>query len=227
MLLTITYEQPPATDLGYLLHKNPARAQSFELPFGKAQVFYPSAEDGICTAALLLDIDPVGLVRDRRGPSPEGQALTQYVNDRPYVASSFMSVAIGRVFSTAMSGRSQSHQHLADSLLPLKPKVLHILLAIADGPRHGYSIMQEVLERTDGQVRLWPAGLYGLLRELEKSDWIVESDTRPAADEDDERRRYFALTPHGKRVLDAEVRRLEAIVHHARSSRALRKAARA
>ena len=114
-----------------------------------------------------------------------------------------------------------------DSLLPLKPKVLHILLAVADGPRHGYSIMQEVLERTDGQVRLWPAALYGLLRELEKLEWIVESDKRPAADEDDERRRYFALTPNGKRVLDAEVRRLEAIVNHARASRALRKASRA
>ena len=72
-----------------------------------------------------------------------------------------------------------------------------------------------------------PRRLYGLLRELEKTDLIVESDKRPAADEDDERRRYFALTPHGKRVLDAEVRRLEAIVNHARSSRALRKAARA
>jgi DNA-binding PadR family transcriptional regulator len=110
-----------------------------------------------------------------------------------------------------------------DPLLPLKPKVLHLLLAVADGPRHGYSIMQEVLERTDGQVRLWPAALYGLLRELEKVDLIVESDQRPAADQDDERRRYFALTPHGKRVLSAEVRRLEAIVRQARASRALRK----
>ena len=112
-------------------------------------------------------------------------------------------------------------------LSPLKPKVLHLLLAVADGPRHGYSIMQEVLERTDGHVRLWPAALYGLLRELEQLDLIVESDKRPAADQDDERRRYFALTPHGKRVLDGEVRRLEAIVHHARSSRALRKPQRA
>ena len=77
-------------------------------------------------------------------------------------------------------------------MLPLKPKVLHLLLAVADGPRHGYSIMQEVLERTDGQVRLWPAALYGLLRELEQLEWIVESDKRPCADEDDERRRYFA-----------------------------------
>jgi DNA-binding PadR family transcriptional regulator len=114
-----------------------------------------------------------------------------------------------------------------EPLLPLKPKVLHLLLAVADGPRHGYSIMQEVAERTDGQVRLWPAALYGLLRELEKIDLIVESDQRPAAEDDDERRRYFALTARGKRVLDAEVRRLEAIVQHARSSRALRKAYRA
>jgi len=114
-----------------------------------------------------------------------------------------------------------------DRLLPLKPKVLHVLLAIADGPRHGYSIMQEVAERTDGQVRLWPAALYALLRELEKADFIVESNVRPSAEEDDERRRYYTLTTLGKRVLDAEVRRLEAIVHHARSSRALRKAARA
>ena len=87
--------------------------------------------------------------------------------------------------------------------------------------------MQEVAERTDGQVRIWPAALYGLLRELERADLIAESSIRPAADEDDERRRYFALTTHGKRVLDAEVRRLEAIVSHARASRALRKAARA
>ena len=114
-----------------------------------------------------------------------------------------------------------------DALLPLKPKVLHVLLAVADRPRHGYSIMQEVAERTEGQVRLWPAALYGLLRELEKTGFIVESNDRPAADQDDERRRYFALTPHGKRVLDAEVSRLEAIVHHARSSRAVRQAARA
>ena len=114
-----------------------------------------------------------------------------------------------------------------ERLLPLKPKVLHVLLAVADGPRHGYSIMQEVGERTDGQVRLWPAALYGLLRELEKAEFIVESEHRPAAGQDDERRRYFALTPLGKRVLGAEVRRLESIVNHARSSRALRKDARA
>jgi DNA-binding PadR family transcriptional regulator len=112
-----------------------------------------------------------------------------------------------------------------DRLLPLKPKVLQILLALADGPRHGYSIMQEVADRTDGRVRLWPAALYGALRELEDLDWIAEVTKRPT--DDDERRRYFALTPLGTRVLGGEVRRLEALVHQARASRALRRPGRA
>lgn len=112
-----------------------------------------------------------------------------------------------------------------DHLLPLKPKVLHILLALADGPRHGYGIMQEVASRTDGRIRVWPAAMYGALRELEDLDWIVESEHRPS--DDDERRRYFALTPLGTRVLTAEVRRLEAIVGQARATRALRTTGRA
>jgi DNA-binding PadR family transcriptional regulator len=120
-----------------------------------------------------------------------------------------------------MPDRWRSVEHL----LPLKPKALHILLTLADGPRHGYSIMQEVAARTDGQIRLWPAGLYGTLRELEDQDWIVESEKRPS--DDDERRRYFALTALGKRVLSAEIARLEAIVGLARASRALRKEGRA
>jgi DNA-binding PadR family transcriptional regulator len=115
-----------------------------------------------------------------------------------------------------MTDRPRTVNHL----LPLKPKVLHILLALADGPSHGYAIMQEVAARTDGQVRVWPAAMYGTLRELEELDLIEESDKRPG--DDDERRRYFALTPLGKRVLSAEVRRLEVIVDHARASRALR-----
>ena len=107
-----------------------------------------------------------------------------------------------------------------ERLLPLKPRVLHILLALADGPRHGYSIMQEVASRTDGHVHVWPAALYGTLRELEELNLIVEPEKRPS--DDDERRRYFELTPLGKRVLSGEIRRLEAIVDHARASRALR-----
>ncbi|HYE87250.1 MAG TPA: PadR family transcriptional regulator [Vicinamibacterales bacterium] len=120
-----------------------------------------------------------------------------------------------------MTDRPRGVEHL----LPLKPKVLHILLALADGARHGYSIMQDVAARSDGQVRIWPAAMYGTLRELEEQDLIVESRERPA--DDDERRRYFELTALGKRLLSAEVRRLEAIVDHARASRALRKAGRA
>src|ERR671921_313898 len=98
MLLTIRTAHRPATDLGFLLHKNPARVQRFELTFGTAHVFYPEVADDGCTAAVLLDVDPVGLVRERRGPSGEGGMLDQYVNDRPYAASSFTSVAIAEVF---------------------------------------------------------------------------------------------------------------------------------
>jgi len=99
VLLTITNHQSPATDLGFLLHKNPSNVHSTELSFGHAHVFYPEATDDRCTAALLLDVDPVGLVRNRRGPAGEGGLLDQYVNDRPYVASSLMSVAIARVLA--------------------------------------------------------------------------------------------------------------------------------
>jgi 3' terminal RNA ribose 2'-O-methyltransferase Hen1 len=123
MLLTITNTHAPATDLGYLLHKSPYRAQSFPLSFGRAHVFYTEASNEKCTVALLLDVDPVGLVRNRRGPSGEGRTLAQYVNDRPYVASSFLSVAIARVFGSAMSGRTKSHEELAETALPLRAKI--------------------------------------------------------------------------------------------------------
>jgi 3' terminal RNA ribose 2'-O-methyltransferase Hen1 len=123
MLLTITNTASPATDLGYLLHKNPARLHSFPLSFGQAHVFYPEATNDRCTAALLLDVDPVGLVRGRRGPAGEGRTLEQYVNDRPYVASSFLSVAISRVFGSALGGRSKGRPQLVDVPLPLTAKL--------------------------------------------------------------------------------------------------------
>lgn len=123
MLLTITNTKPPATDLGYLLHKNPARWQSFELAFGKAHVFYPEVSPDRCTAALLLDVDPVGLVRNRRGPGTDSGTLDQYVNDRPYVASSFLSVAIARVLGTALAGTSKDRPELAEQALPLEAKI--------------------------------------------------------------------------------------------------------
>ncbi len=120
MLLTITTTHQPATDLGYLLVKNPARVQEFELSFGKAVVFYPEASEECCTAALLLEVDPVGLVRGRQGPAGEGRQLEQYVNDRPYVASSFMSVALAAVFRTALSGKSKERPELAEAAIPLE-----------------------------------------------------------------------------------------------------------
>src|SRR5713226_5643929 len=98
MLLTITNTHPTATDLGYLLHKNPARTQSFPLAAGQAHVFYPEASAERCTAALLLDLDPVALVRGSGGSRDEGGPIDQYVNDRPYTASSFLSVAIAEAF---------------------------------------------------------------------------------------------------------------------------------
>lgn len=107
-MLTIRAEVSSG-DLGYLLHKNPARAHTFDLPFGKAHVFYPELGEHASTAALLLDVDPVGLVRGKSGA--EG-ALDQYVNDRPYAASSFLSVAISRIFGAAMSGKSKERQEL-------------------------------------------------------------------------------------------------------------------
>jgi 3' terminal RNA ribose 2'-O-methyltransferase Hen1 len=123
MLLTITYTQPPATDLGYLLYKNPSRPQTFELNHGKAHIFYPEATKERCTAALLLDIDPIDLARGKKGSSGEG-GLFDYVNDRPYVASSFLSVAISRVFGTAMSGKSKDRPQLAEKELPLQARIV-------------------------------------------------------------------------------------------------------
>src|SRR5665213_2583755 len=105
MLMTLTSTHEAATDIGFLLRKNPARPQSFSLSFGKAHVFYPEATLERCTVALLVEVDPVGLVRNRRGPAGEGGALEQYVNDRPYAASSFLSVAIADVFGTALPWR--------------------------------------------------------------------------------------------------------------------------
>lgn len=116
MLLSISTTHAPATDLGYLLHKNPARLQSFELSFGSAHVFYPEANEACCTACLLLDVDPVGIVRGMRSA---GGLLEQYVNDRPYVASSFLSVAIARVFGSALQGQSKERAELAATPLPL------------------------------------------------------------------------------------------------------------
>ena len=119
MLLTITTTHRPATDIGYLLGKNPNRSQSFSLAFGQGHVFYPVATEERCTVSLLLDIDPVALVRGRRGSSADSGLLGQYVNDRPYVASSFLSVAIASVYGSAMKGYTKEPQELANTKIPL------------------------------------------------------------------------------------------------------------
>jgi len=123
MLLTITTTHRPATDLGYLLHKSPNRVHTFAMPFGSAHVFYPAATEDRCTAALLLEVDPVGLVRGRKGPAGEQRALEQYVNDRPYVASSFLSVVLSRVLGAALAGRSKERQQLVETPLPLEARL--------------------------------------------------------------------------------------------------------
>ena len=121
MLLTINYQGQNTTNLGFLLYKNPYRPQKVELSTGSAYVFYPEISPESTTVSLLLDIDPLDLSKGKVG-SKEG-GLFEYVNDRPYVSSSFMSTAIARVFGTAMTGRADSHQDLADSPLELTATV--------------------------------------------------------------------------------------------------------
>lgn len=122
MLLSISTTHRPASDLGYLLHKHPDRIQEFPLACGKAHVYYPTVSEDCCTACLLLDVDPIGLVRGK----PGARTLDQYVNDRPYVASSLMSVAISRVFGTALSGTCTARPELVPTPIPLEAHVAAI-----------------------------------------------------------------------------------------------------
>ena len=121
MLLTITYKGENTQELGFLLHKNPERTQQFELNYGKAYVFYPEVSNKCTTAALLLDIDPIDLARGKAGSRDGG--LFDYVNDRPYAANSFLSTAIVRILGTAMSGRCDKKQELADTPLDLSATI--------------------------------------------------------------------------------------------------------
>lgn len=106
-----------------------------------------------------------------------------------------------------------------EAFLPLRSHWFHILLSLVGGEQHGYGIMQEVLQRTEGKVRLWPATLYGSLKRLIQEGLIVESGARPAPEFDDARRRYYRLTPLGRRVLELESQRLEALVRMLRAAR--------
>lgn len=122
MVLTISTTHRPATDLGYLLHKNPTRTHTLDLTFGNAHVLYPEASEERCTAALVIDVDSVGLVRGKRGAN-EGGLLEQYVNDRPYAACSLMSTAIVEAFKTAINGRCKERPELAETAIPLEARI--------------------------------------------------------------------------------------------------------
>jgi len=140
VLLTVTTTRAPATDLGFLLHKHPDRAQAFSVASGTAHVFYPEADDGRCTAALLLEVDPVALVR---GP---GDSVDHYVNDRPYAASSLLAVALKSVFGSALAGRCAARPELAQAELPLEIRVP--ALRCTGGP----SLVRQLFEPLGWQV---------------------------------------------------------------------------
>ena len=172
MLLTITTTHTPATDLGYLLHKHPDRVQAFTLPFGTAQVFYPEATDARCTAALLVEVDPIGLVRGR---GTGGGTLDAYVNDRPYAASSFLSVAIGSVYRSALIGATETHAAVADTPIPLTATIAALPCAGGEAMVHrlfvplGYAVTTtgHALDPAFpawGQSRLFTVTLDGTVR---------------------------------------------------------------
>lgn len=150
MLLTLTTTAEPATDLGFLLHKHPDRAQTFPVAAGSAHVFYPRAEPEVCTAALLLEVDPIALVRGR---SAEAFTLGQYVNDRPYAAGSMLAVALAGVFSSAMKGRCNARPELPSRAIPL---TVHIPTLPCRG---GAELVERVFAPLGWQVAAAPVPL--------------------------------------------------------------------
>lgn len=141
MLLKISTTHTPATDLSFLLHKHPDKLQSVELSNGNAHIFYPEASADRCTVALLLDIDPIGLVRSSGDRGANSFLLGHYVNDRPYVASSFMSVALSKAFSTAMNGKCANRPELVDVVMPFEAEI-----SALPAPRGGESLIRKLFE---------------------------------------------------------------------------------
>ncbi|WP_031465313.1 3' terminal RNA ribose 2'-O-methyltransferase Hen1 [Sciscionella sediminilitoris] len=149
MLLTITTTHRPADELGFLLHKHPERVQRFEVSAGSAHVFYPESGPDRCTAALLLELDPIALAR---GSGGDGYTLGQYVNDRPYAASSLFSVALARVFGSAMKGQCAARPELAATALPLE-------LRLPVVPSPGGLTVEQLFEPLGWSVRTEPIPL--------------------------------------------------------------------
>lgn len=187
MYLSLATTHRPATDLGFLLHKNPARLHESELTFGKAFLFYPEASVERCEAALVLDVDPIELVRGKGGADG---LLDQYVNDRPYAASSFLSVVLGRVLGTAMAGNSRERPDLAATALPLEAMVTpvsggEVLIRALFEPL-GWTVSVDVLPAGYATIRLSGAArLQALLNHLyvlipvlddDKHYWVGEDE---------------------------------------------------
>jgi len=149
MILSITTTHNPATDLCYLLHKHPDKFQTFDLSVGKAHVFYEEASEEKATVSLLLDIDPIEMVRGARNLGRDGFALGHYVNDRPYVASSFMSVALSKVFSSAMNGKCKDKPELVDVKFPIIVKI-----AAVPAPKGGEILIRKLFEPLGYKVEL-------------------------------------------------------------------------
>ncbi|AOS61643.1 3' terminal RNA ribose 2'-O-methyltransferase Hen1 [Actinoalloteichus hymeniacidonis] len=169
MLVTVTTTHRPATDLGFLLHKHPDRVQSFPAPAGTAHVFYPQAQESVCTAALLLEIDPIALARRAARGDRRDLGLGSYVNDRPYAASSMVAVALGSVFATAMRGRCDARPELADTAIPLVIEVPAVPTRGDAGLIHrlfeplGWQV-DTVVEPLDAEFPGWGDSPYARLR---------------------------------------------------------------
>jgi len=147
MLLTISTTYQPATDLGFLLMKNPDNVHAVNLPFGTVTLFFPEASAERCTAAVTLELDVVELVRGK------GKIEDQYVSDRPYAASSLLSVAMGRLLNTAMGGRSKHRQELADHPIPLEATITPL------PARGGPDLLVRMFEPLGYQVEATPIAL--------------------------------------------------------------------
>ncbi|MGW4441430.1 3' terminal RNA ribose 2'-O-methyltransferase Hen1 [Streptomyces sp. NPDC004682] len=185
MFLTISTRgtaATPATDLGYLLHKHPDHAQTFATSHGTAHVFYPQADAERCTAALLLEIDPVALVRRGKGKGRGGApdtALAQYVNDRPYAASSLLAVALSSVFSSAMRGVCKARPERAAAPLPLRVEVPAL------PARGGPELVRRLFEPLGWTVGVDPVALDVKFPEWGDSRYVrlvLESDTLTLAE---------------------------------------------
>ncbi|MEU1577156.1 3' terminal RNA ribose 2'-O-methyltransferase Hen1 [Streptomyces collinus] len=179
MFLTITTTgtpEQPATDLGYLLHKHPDKAQAFSTSYGTAHVLYPEAEAGRCTAALLLEVDAVALVRRGKGKGRGGApdaALAQYVNDRPYAASSLLAVALSGVFSSAMKGVCNARPELPGQARPLRVEVPAL------PARGGPDLVRKLFEPLGWTVTVEPVPL-----DTEFPDWGDSRYVRLALESD-------------------------------------------